>query len=58
MLASGYLLVIDYGYTARELARFPEGTLMMLPASCGDGKRPGWPGNAGHHGSCEFRTLT
>jgi SAM-dependent MidA family methyltransferase len=27
-LAAGYLLVIDYGYTAPELARFPEGTLM------------------------------
>lgn len=28
VLRSGCLLVIDYGYTAREIARFPEGTLM------------------------------
>ncbi len=27
-LAEGWLLVVDYGYTARELVRFPEGTLM------------------------------
>jgi SAM-dependent MidA family methyltransferase len=27
-LVSGYLLAIDYGYTERELSRFPEGTLM------------------------------
>lgn len=27
-LHSGYLLVIDYGYQARELPRFPHGTLM------------------------------
>jgi len=27
-LESGFLLVIDYGYTAREAARFPAGTLM------------------------------
>ncbi|MCW5978691.1 MAG: SAM-dependent methyltransferase [Bryobacteraceae bacterium] len=27
-LTRGYLLAIDYGYTARELARFPAGTLM------------------------------
>jgi SAM-dependent MidA family methyltransferase len=27
-LARGYLLVIDYGYTARESERFPAGTLM------------------------------
>jgi SAM-dependent MidA family methyltransferase len=27
-LTDGFLLVIDYGYTAPELARFPEGTLM------------------------------
>ena len=27
-LASGYIVTIDYGYTRRELIRFPEGTLM------------------------------
>lgn len=27
-LARGFLIVIDYGYTRRELARFPQGTLM------------------------------
>lgn len=27
-LARGYVFTIDYGYTAREYARFPEGTLM------------------------------
>ncbi len=27
-LESGYLFTIDYGYTRRELARFPSGTLM------------------------------
>jgi SAM-dependent MidA family methyltransferase len=27
-LERGFLFLIDYGYTARELARFPEGTLM------------------------------
>jgi SAM-dependent MidA family methyltransferase len=27
-LRSGWLLAIDYGYTAREIARFPRGTLM------------------------------
>ena len=27
-LEAGYLLAIDYGYTSRELVRFPEGTLM------------------------------
>jgi SAM-dependent MidA family methyltransferase len=27
-LARGYLFAIDYGYTARELVRFPQGTLM------------------------------
>jgi SAM-dependent MidA family methyltransferase len=27
-LERGFLFVIDYGYTARELARFPRGTLM------------------------------
>ena len=27
-MESGYLLVIDYGYTTRELVRFPQGTLM------------------------------
>ena len=27
-LESGYVFTIDYGYTARELARFPAGTLM------------------------------
>jgi len=27
-LDAGYLLMIDYGYTARELVRFPHGTLM------------------------------
>lgn len=28
ILSSGYLLLIDYGYESRELARFPEGTLV------------------------------
>ena len=28
LLASGDLLIIDYGYEARELVRFPEGTLL------------------------------
>lgn len=27
-LARGFLIVIDYGYTRRELSRFPQGTLM------------------------------
>jgi len=27
-LTSGYLIVIDYGYQTREMARFPQGTLM------------------------------
>lgn len=27
-LVRGWLLVVDYGYTGRELVRFPEGTLM------------------------------
>jgi SAM-dependent MidA family methyltransferase len=27
-LETGYVLTIDYGYTARELARFPRGTLL------------------------------
>ncbi len=27
-LAAGYLIVIDYGYTRREMVRFPQGTLM------------------------------
>lgn len=27
-LRRGFVVVIDYGYTARELARFPQGTLM------------------------------
>lgn len=27
-MRSGYLLAIDYGYTAREMVRFPAGTLM------------------------------
>jgi len=27
-LDTGYVFTIDYGYTARELARFPRGTLM------------------------------
>jgi SAM-dependent MidA family methyltransferase len=27
-LASGYVLTVDYGYTTKELARFPAGTLM------------------------------
>lgn len=27
-LSAGFLLVIDYGYTSRELLRFPQGTLM------------------------------
>lgn len=27
-LVSGYMLTIDYGYTERELIRFPQGTLM------------------------------
>jgi SAM-dependent MidA family methyltransferase len=27
-LGSGYIVIIDYGYTQRELVRFPEGTLM------------------------------
>ncbi len=27
-LERGFLFLVDYGYTARELARFPEGTLM------------------------------
>ena len=27
-LRAGYLMMIDYGYTTRELARFPQGTLM------------------------------
>jgi SAM-dependent MidA family methyltransferase len=28
VLECGYLLIIDYGYSQRELVRFPEGTLM------------------------------
>jgi len=27
-MSAGFLLVIDYGYTSRELVRFPQGTLM------------------------------
>ena len=31
-LEHGYLLAIDYGYTAAELIRFPQGTLMSYRA--------------------------
>ncbi|MCS6951846.1 MAG: SAM-dependent methyltransferase [Bryobacterales bacterium] len=33
-LERGFLFVLDYGYTARELTRFPEGTLMSYRRHC------------------------
>jgi SAM-dependent MidA family methyltransferase len=33
-LQAGYHLAIDYGYTSREIVRFPQGTLMSYRAHC------------------------
>jgi SAM-dependent MidA family methyltransferase len=33
-LERGFLFLLDYGYTARELARFPQGTLMSYRRHC------------------------
>ncbi|MCS6954663.1 MAG: SAM-dependent methyltransferase [Bryobacteraceae bacterium] len=33
-LERGFLFVLDYGYTSRELARFPEGTLLSYRRHC------------------------
>lgn len=68
-LVQGYLLVVDYGYTAPELARFPEGTLMSYrrhTASSDVLDRPGeqditahvaFTALEQHAARCGFRTV-
>lgn len=43
-LAAGWLLVIDYGYTAPELVRFPAGTLMSYSKHIASGDVLAQPG--------------
>ncbi len=54
VLTSGRLLVIDYGYEARELLRFPgRDTDALPPPCCLDGCADG-AGLERYHGACQF----